>query len=59
MVVIEIYRHLDVIRCDLQVLRFSNFNEKVFANTPTNNIGNKIFYTLFPIELKQQNVLLR
>ena len=22
-------------------------NEKVFANTPTNNKGNKIFYTLF------------
>jgi hypothetical protein len=24
-----------------------HFDEKVFANTPTNNKGNKIFYTLF------------
>jgi hypothetical protein len=25
----------------------SIFNEKVFANTPANNKGNKILYTLF------------
>jgi hypothetical protein len=25
--------------------------EKVFANTPTNNKGNKVFYTLFALYL--------
>jgi hypothetical protein len=37
-----------VLRNNFQKQSFEkNSDEKVFANTPTNNKGNKIFYTLF------------